>query len=224
VGKVDVEIPETQWLHPGPIALKMRQLRVMPRFASNTVDFTPVPMVPRVRIGKLCVAIQGRTAVEMWERAQTAAQETKFLEFRLDALAKPAAALAGLKEFLGGHRDVTAIATCRRKEFGGNFVGALTAEFELLLGAAEAGCSIVDLEVESAEQAKPAQLARFRAGLREAGTALLVSFHDFTRTKGLEQAAARIEAFEPDYVKVVSTARALSDNLAVLRLIEDRSL
>ena len=117
------------------------------------------------------------------ERAEVAAQESKFLEFRLDALAKPAAALAGLKEFLGGHRDVMAIATCRRKEFGGSFVGSLTAELDVLLGAAEAGCSIVDLEVESAEQAKPAQLARFRAGLREAGTALLVSFHDFTRTK-----------------------------------------
>jgi 3-dehydroquinate dehydratase/shikimate dehydrogenase len=56
------------------------------------------------------------------------------------------------------------------------------------------------------------------------GTALLVSNHDFSRTKGLEQAAKRIEAFEPDFVKVVSTARTLADNLAVLKLIEDHSL
>jgi len=60
--------------------------------------------------------------------------------------------------------------------------------------------------------------------LRSTGAALLVSFHDFTRTKGLDQAAARIEAFAPEFVKVVSTARTLTDNLAVLRLIEDRSL
>ena len=57
-----------------------------------------------------------------------------------------------------------------------------------------------------------------------AGAALLISFHDFTRTRSLEQAADRIERFKPDYVKVVSTARSLADNLAVLRLIEDRSL
>jgi 3-dehydroquinate dehydratase/shikimate dehydrogenase len=125
---------------------------------------------------------------------------------------------------LAEHRDVTAIATCRRKEFGGHFVRSLTVELEVLLAAAEAGCRIVDLEVESAEEAKPAQLSKFRAGLREAGAALLVSFHDFTRTQGLEQAAQRIEAFEPDFVKVVSTARTLADNLAVLRMIEDRSL
>jgi 3-dehydroquinate dehydratase/shikimate dehydrogenase len=51
----------------------------------------------------------------------------------------------------------------------------------------------------------------------------MISFHDFTRTKALDKVSARIEAFEPDFVKVVSTARTLADNLAVLRLIEDRS-
>jgi 3-dehydroquinate dehydratase/shikimate dehydrogenase len=178
----------------------------------------------RLRVGKLCVAIQASSPAELVERAEAALGDSKFLEFRLDWLSKPAAALPKVKKFLADHRDVTAIATCRRKKFGGHFVGSLTAELEVLLEAAEAGCKIVDLEVESAEEARPAQLARFRASLREAGAALLVSFHDFTRTKGLNQAAARIEAFQPDFVKVVSTARTLSDNLAVLKLIEDQSL
>jgi len=92
----------------------------------------------------------------------------------------------------------------------------LKAELEVLIAAAEAGCQIVDLEVESAEEAAPRQLDQLRAGLRAAGTALLVSFHDFSRTKALDKAAARIEAFQPDFVKVVSTAKSLSDNLAVL--------
>ena len=125
-----------------------------------------------------------------------------------------------MKDFLADHREVTAIATCRRKRNGGNFDGALTTELDMLAKAAQSGCQIVDLEVESAEEAKPAQLARLRA----AGAALLISFHDFTRTRSLEQAADRIEAFKPDFVKVVSTARTLADNLAVLRLIEDRSI
>ena len=173
-----------------------------------------------LRVGKLCVAIQGGSAGEMLERAEAALRDSKFLEFRLDSLSKPAAALPMLRDFLAAHRDVTAIATCRRKPFGGNFGGSLASELDVLSAAAEAGCQIVDLEVESAEEARPAQLAK----LRLAGAALLVSFHDFMRTKGLEQAAARIEAFAPDFVKVVSTARTLTDNLAVLRLIEDRSL
>jgi 3-dehydroquinate dehydratase/shikimate dehydrogenase len=156
--------------------------------------------------------------------AEGVLKDARFLEFRLDLLAKPAAGIAPLKEFMSRHRDVQAIATCRREPNGGKFAGSLTAELEILQKAAEAGCQIVDLEVESAEHSTKAQLARFRAALRSANSALLVSFHDFSRTKGLDEAAARIRAIEPDYVKVVSTARSLADNLAVLRMIENQSL
>ncbi len=192
---------------------------------ASTLEFPGAPAsAPRLRLGKLCIALQAETPAELFARAQSALHDARFLEFRLDALAKPAAALPELKRFLAEHRDVIAIATCRRKAHGGNFVGSLTSELDILTKAAEAGCQIVDLEVESAEEATHPQLARFRVALRAAGSALLVSFHDFSRTRALDQAAARIQAFEPDYVKVVSTARSLADNLAVLRLIEDRSL
>jgi 3-dehydroquinate dehydratase/shikimate dehydrogenase len=202
----------------------MRQLTAMPHQGTQTLPVAPPAALARQRLGKLCVAIRGETPAELWQRAEALGVESRFVEFRLDSLAKPAAALPGLKSFLNGHRDFTAIVTCRRKKHGGEFTGALTAELEILTKAAEAGCHLVDLEVESAEEMKGPQMARFREGLRAAGTMLLISFHDFTRTKGLDAAAKRIEAFQPDYVKVVSTARTLSDNLAVLRLIEDRSL
>jgi 3-dehydroquinate dehydratase/shikimate dehydrogenase len=196
----------------------------MPSSGSSSSHTSPAPFVPRLRVGKLCVAIQAATPAELIERAQAALADSKFLEFRLDSLTKPLAALPKVKDFLAGHRDATAIATCRRKQFGGGFEGSLKAELDVLLKAAQAGCQVVDLAVESAEEAKPAQLATFRDELRAAGAALLVSFHDFTRTKNLEQAAERIEAFRPDFVKVVSTAQSLADNLAILKLIEEHSL
>jgi 3-dehydroquinate dehydratase / shikimate dehydrogenase len=180
----------------------------------------PHPAALRLRLEKMCVAIQGKSPSELFDRAEAAVKIFKFIELRLDSLSKPANSPAYIKQFLHEHRDVTAIATCRRKAHGGEFDGPLVAQLEILTKAAQAGCQIIDLEVESAEEAKPAQLSK----LRTCGAALLVSFHDFTRTKGLEQAADRVEAFKPDYVKVVSTARSLSDNLAVLKLIEDRSL
>ncbi len=182
-------------------------------------SFPAAPAVARLRVGKLCVAIQAETPAEMVKRAEAALKDSHFFEFRLDALTKPATALPHIKQFLTRHRDVTAIATCRRKANGGRFTGTLAAEFETLESAVQAGCQVVDLEIESAEAAKAAQIAALRA----TGAALLVSFHDFTRTRGLEQAAQRIEAFKPDFVKVVSTAHALADNLDVLRLIADRS-
>jgi 3-dehydroquinate dehydratase/shikimate dehydrogenase len=200
----------------------------MPFFGSNPPPSAPAPPLPRLRVGKLCVAIQASSPAELIERAGTALQamtpDSKFLELRLDSLPKPASVLPKVKEFLAAHREATAIATCRRKEFGGGFAGPLKAELEVLLAAAEAGCQIVDIEVESAEEAAPRQWDQLRAKLRTAGTALIVSFHDFAGTKDLEQAAQRIEAFRPDFVKVVSTAQSLADNLAVLKLIESRSL
>jgi 3-dehydroquinate dehydratase/shikimate dehydrogenase len=179
-----------------------------------------IPAPQRLRLEKMCVAIQGRSPAELLDRAEEAVKHFKFIELRLDLLTKPANAPAYLKQFLREHKDVTAIATCRRKAHGGEFDGPLAAQLEILTKAAQAGCQIIDLEVESAEEAKAAQLSK----LRTCGAALLVSFHDHSRTKGLEQAADRIERFKPDYVKVVSTARTLADNLAVLKLIEDRSL
>ncbi|HKF46532.1 MAG TPA: shikimate dehydrogenase [Terracidiphilus sp.] len=177
-----------------------------------------------VRHGKICVAIQAGTPAEMMERASLALKDSKFLEFRLDSLPVPSAVLTRLKRFLADHANVTAVATCRRRPNGGSFAGSLSEEFEILRKAARAGCRIVDLEVESAEEAAPEQLEKFRRTLFAAATAFLISFHDFSRTRGLEHAADRIAAFQPDYIKVVSTAQSLADNLAVLRLIEDRAV
>ncbi|HET7104691.1 MAG TPA: shikimate dehydrogenase [Terracidiphilus sp.] len=180
----------------------------------------PPPASARLRLEKLCVAIQARSPAELLARAEQAIQDCNFIELRVDSLPKPDAVLPRLKDFLAHNRHITAIATCRRKQNGGGFTGTLSAELEILAKAALAGCQIVDLEVESAESARRAQLDK----LREAGASLLISYHDFTRTRGLEQAASRIAAFKPDFIKVVSTARSLTDNLAILRLIEDRSL
>jgi 3-dehydroquinate dehydratase/shikimate dehydrogenase len=209
-------------------AFKMRQLKQMPLAVSSPTEPLPAqaPAVPRLRVSKLCIAVQGATPAELFSRAEDARKDSVFIELRLDSLAKPAAALPELKTFLARHREVTAIATCRRKSFGGHFTGSLNSEIELLFKAAEAGAHIVDLEVESAEQATRPQLAKFRAVLRAAGAALLISSHDFSRTRrrdGLNQTAQRIAAFEPDFVKVVSTARSLADNLSILRMIEDQS-
>jgi 3-dehydroquinate dehydratase/shikimate dehydrogenase len=178
-------------------------------------------------VDKLCVAIQADSPAELVERAGAALADSKFLELRLDSLPKPAAALPKVKEFLAQHREATVIATCRRKQFGGQFKASLKAELEILAESAEAGCQIVDLEVESAEEAAPRQWEQLLARLQDAGTALLVSSHDFTRTRslgGLEQVAGRIDAFQPDFVKVVTTARSLADNLVILKMIESRSL
>jgi 3-dehydroquinate dehydratase/shikimate dehydrogenase len=178
----------------------------------------------RSRIGKVCVALTGATAAEMIEKASAAAKETPFLEFRLDYLDKPAAAMPKLRAFLAEHSAVTAIATCRRAENGGRFEGTVAAELEILLKAAEpaapgeeqAAFQLVDLEVESAEALKKGDLAK----LRQTEVAVIVSYHNFRETKDLESIYQRMVPFDPDVVKIVPTAKSLTDNVTLMRFIE----
>ena len=79
---------------------------------------THAPQFIRSRIGKVCVAIVGSTPAEIVEKAEEAAREDTFLEFRLDYLPKPLLALPRIKQFLYERSEVTAIATCRRKPYG----------------------------------------------------------------------------------------------------------
>jgi 3-dehydroquinate dehydratase / shikimate dehydrogenase len=179
-----------------------------------------VPSVPpqflRSRIGKVCVAIIGATPAEMLEKATAVVKETPFLEFRLDYLEKPLLALPKLKHFLSDNTAVTAIATCRRSANGGKFSGNLAAEMEILSKAGTSGFHIVDLELESAESLKKGELQK----LRDTGVALIISHHDFAATKDLDGVFKRIEPFQPDFIKIVPTAKSLTDNVTLMRFIE----
>ncbi|RXS98170.1 shikimate dehydrogenase [Silvibacterium dinghuense] len=174
------------------------------------------PAILRSRIGRICVAIIGSTPEEMLAKAEEAARENHFLEFRLDYLPKPLLALPKLQTFLCERGDVTAVATCRRVEGGGKFKGSMASELEVLEKAAEAGCHLVDLEIETAEAIKHAQIDK----LRSRGAALLISYHDFHTTKDLDKVFERIRPFEPEFIKVVSTAKHLADNVAMMRFLE----
>src|SRR6185437_13871140 len=143
---------------------------------------TVAPQFLRSRISKVCVAITGTTPAEMIEKASAVVKDTPFIEFRLDYLEKPLLALPRLKHFFADNTAATGIATCRRAANGGKFSGSLAAELEVLIKAAESGFHIVDLELESAESLKKADIQK----LRETGVAMIVSYHDFSATKDLE--------------------------------------
>jgi 3-dehydroquinate dehydratase/shikimate dehydrogenase len=183
---------------------------------ANVPTPTAATQLLRTRIGKICVAIIGTTAAEMIEKASAVVKETPFLEFRLDYLEKPVNALPKLKQFFAANTAVTAIATCRREENGGKFTGSLAAEMEVLCKAAATGFQLVDLELESAEVLKKGELQK----LRDTGVALIISHHDFSSTKDLDKVYERIEPFQPDFYKIVPTARTLSDNVTLMRFME----
>jgi len=172
----------------------------------------------RSRIGKICVAITGATPADMLRNAEEIVRENHFVEFRLDYLPNPVAIIPRLKTFLYERGEVTAVATCRRAATGGKFKGNIAAELEVLEKAALAGCHLIDIELQTAEHLKPAQLKR----LRSRGSALIVSYHDFESTKDLDKIFDRIQPFQPEFVKIVSTAKTLTDNVTMMRFLERR--
>jgi 3-dehydroquinate dehydratase / shikimate dehydrogenase len=172
----------------------------------------------RSRIGKICVAITGATPAEMLENAERIVRENHFVEFRIDYLPNPAAILPKLKQFLYERGEVTAIATCRRAATGGKFKGTIGAELEILEKAAASGVHLIDIELQTAEHMKPAQMKK----LRSHGAALIISYHDFENTKNLDAIFERIAPSQPEFIKIVSTAKTLADNVTMMHFLNRR--
>ncbi len=179
---------------------------------------TPATRLLPQRLPKVCLALSGDTADDMVATAESMARDNPFLEFRLDYLKQPLAALPKIHRFLETHQYVTAIGTCRRADNGGKFKGSLASQLEVLTKAHAAGCQLVDLELQSASKAKPEAIARLRSH-----AALILSFHDFRATRSLDETLAKMLKIPADFYKVVSTATTLSDNVAMMKFLQTQS-
>ncbi|ABF43110.1 3-dehydroquinate dehydratase / shikimate dehydrogenase [Candidatus Koribacter versatilis Ellin345] len=173
------------------------------------------PRILRSRIPRVCVAVIGATPEEMIAKAEGIIRENPFLEFRLDYLTNPAAALPKVKRLLETRPDAVIIGTCRRAVNGGKFKGSASAQLEILAKAAAAGCQLLDVELETAESVKASELQK----LREAAS-IILSFHDFKATKKLDDILARMVKIHVEYYKVVSTATSLYDNVQMMKFLE----
>jgi len=171
-----------------------------------------------MRLPKVCLALGGDTIDDMLATAESMARDNPFLEFRLDYLKQPLAALPKIHRFLETHQYVTAIGTCRRADNDGKFKGSLASQLEVLTKANAAGCQMVDLELQSALKSKPEAIARLRSRAR-----LILSFHDFRATRNLDETLAKMLKVPADFYKVVSTATTLSDNVTMMKFLQTQS-
>jgi 3-dehydroquinate dehydratase type I len=125
---------------------------------------------------KICTVVKGRTVKEFLANLQVIQKESSFLELRLDSI-------AGLKLYdidvilTAASRPV--IVTCRRNTASGKggFTGSIRDEKIILERADELGADFIDTEVQ------------YFAGMefRPEQAKLILSFHDFERTPGLQE-------------------------------------
>jgi 3-dehydroquinate dehydratase/shikimate dehydrogenase len=88
----------------------------------------------------------------------------------------------------------------------------------VLAKAAAIGCHLVDIELETAVQLKPSDFNRLRRSAN-----LIISYHDFRGTKKLEETFTKIKQYPADFVKIVTTANSLYDNVVMMKFLEKHS-
>src|SRR3984885_3826173 len=140
------------------------------------------PRLLPLRMPRVCVAVTATDATELVEKAETLIRDNSFLEFRLDYISKPGLALPKVKHFLDTHPGTVVIATCRRVASGGKFRGSIASQLEILAKASALGCQLVDVELQTAQKCKPAQLQKLRTH-----SALILSIHDFRGTQNVDE-------------------------------------
>jgi 3-dehydroquinate dehydratase/shikimate dehydrogenase len=180
--------------------------------SSNAPRFLPA------RLPRVCVAIAASNPAEMVQKADIAVRDNPFIEFRLDYLSQPALGLAKLKTFVEFHPEALIVATCRRAANGGKFRGSIASQVDVLAKAANLGCHLVDIELETAAQLKQSDFNRLRRSAN-----LILSYHDFRGTKKLEETFAKMQEHPADFFKIVTTANSLYDNVVMMKFLEKYS-
>src|ERR1700734_1714679 len=106
---------------------------------------TVAPRFLPKRLPRVCLALGDDTVDDMLATAESLARDNPFMEFRLDYLKQPLAALPKIRRFLETHQYISAIGTCRRAANGGHFKGSLANQLAVLNKAQAAGCQFVDI-------------------------------------------------------------------------------
>jgi 3-dehydroquinate dehydratase type I len=165
---------------------------------------------------KVCVSVPPKTVDEAIQLIQKAeAQHADLIEVRLDSLKTH----DNIAEILQ-HSKTPLIATNKSTEQHGQFSGTETQRQKVLLGAARDGFEYVDVDLGTPNPTK------LISTLKESGTKVIVSFHDFEKTPPiteLNKVLVEQLALGADVCKLVTTARTVNDNLVTLDFVSEAS-
>jgi 3-dehydroquinate dehydratase/shikimate dehydrogenase len=144
--------------------------------------------------------------------------QARVVELRLDFLSSRAGIASVLRWIGRQHELPILIATCRRRQAGGNFTGTAGDEIGVLEQAVWAGCRWCDVEIETVETIGAGELKNALAPAR-----LLISAHDFKRLpQNLPTLLTRLDAFGGDAIKIAAASRSLADVRRLLELVRGR--
>ena len=173
------------------------------------------------RFPTICTPLVGRTREQVLaELALVVPKQPDLLEWRVDFfqdIGNTAAVLAMAAEIRQAANGIPVLFTRRSIREGGEPIALDEAGVVALTQAicAHRLAELVDFEMNS----NPADIAQVRAATREAGIALILSFHNFHYTPSQREICQRFEQAQQlgaDVAKVAVMPQRLEDVLAVL--------
>ncbi len=165
-------------------------------------------------VRRICAVAAASTAAEMIRQVRSALRETQTVELRLDWLRSDIERARFLRWLEKSKpRGATFLATCRRREGGGQFAGDIQRELYWLIQAREAGCQWCDLEVETLRKLPDQSVREYPVPRR-----VLLSVHDFDRTPDLPRTVSPPAHGGVDAVKIAAKARTIADSIRLLHL------
>lgn len=162
----------------------------------------------------ICIPVAANNMKEAKDRLARAISLADLVELRIDFIDNPSL------EKLLKNRVEKFIVTNRRKEEGGAFQGSERDRIKYLLEAVALGAGYVDIEAATDEALMGELFARVEKFGRR--TKIIVSHHDLSGTPPvhkLRKKWAECCSMGGDLVKIITTARRVEDNLALLGLI-----
>jgi 3-dehydroquinate dehydratase/shikimate dehydrogenase len=147
-----------------------------------------------------------------------ALRQTHTVELRLDWLGSDREISRFLHWLEEHRRRATLIATCRRREAGGEYSGTIAKQLVHLADAVRAGCAWYDLEIETVRQCPPELLDVLLGEGRQ-----LTSAHFFQKMpENLPRVAAELERGRSDAIKIAAQCDSLGDARKLLRFARKR--
>jgi 3-dehydroquinate dehydratase/shikimate dehydrogenase len=162
---------------------------------------------------KICAVVAAADAATMHRQLRAALRDARIVELRLDWLSDDAEISRFLSR-LKVPRGTTLIATCRRREAGGQYRGTIARQFAHLMAAISAGCEWYDLEIETVRQCPPGLLETMLAQGRQ-----LTSAHFFDKMPAnLGRVVAELSRGRSDAIKIAAQCDSLRDARKILEL------
>jgi len=163
---------------------------------------------------KICATLMPRSAHELRGILREAGrQRPDYLELRLDRL--PLQEISSSLADLGNARTRNTVLTLRSKEEGGHYQGNDTERAKVISLLAKQNAMLVDVEEPFARRNRV-----FVKRLREEGTRVLLSYHNFYTTpipRVLNNLCSEMLEMG-EIAKIVTTAKTALDNLKIFKL------